>query len=563
MAISPSTDLYLIKLPIELNDENQLTFSNATAQANYFLGLEKIGETDFTYQRRENAIRYPAHVDSIIQYNYVMYKNENYSNKWFYARIMNMEYVNDNLTLISIEEDAFQTWQFDLNYSQCFVEREHVMDDTIGAHTIPEGLDIGEYEINNTRHFSMVADDPEHLPDGAEPWYVCFVVTTPPDPNNPIPIVPTVGYDIGATFSPLIYFAVKASNGFDDARDIIKWYNKQGGVTADAIKNIYMIPYSCVYTDVTQTWTDVGLGITLTTYAVKSSTRWTNLMPVVEDKVLAGSYTPRNNKLYTWPYAYLYLSNKAGSDVVYHWEDGRLQNQAGTGEPDDYRMAYHFTTSIVPSASLSAKLYPLAYKGKFESSSYYALWNYGISFAKVPVCAWVTDYYTNWLTQNGVNVATRVGMGIAGAALGAATGGLGLLAGAASLMGTVTNAMTEMHQAQVTPDQANGDTNTGDVLYAYTFNNITAYSMTIRPEYSAVIDHYFDCYGYKVNMVKQPNITGRQNWNFVKTVGSAIHADIPQDSCDRINHMFDNGLTLWHNASTFRDYTQPNAIVTP
>ncbi len=80
---------------------------------------------------------------------------------------------------------------------------------------------------------------------------------------------------------------------------------------------------------------------------------------------------------------------------------------------------------------------------------------------------------------------------------------------------------------------------------------------------AAIIDKYFSAYGYKVNTIKLPNVTGRLNWNFVKTVGSAIHADIPSESCDRIIRMFDNGLTLWHNPTTFRDYTQANTIVTP
>ena len=61
-----------------------------------------------------------------------MYKNENYSNKWFYAFITGMRYINDNVTEISIATDVFQTWQFDLIYKQSFIEREiiPVADDT-------------------------------------------------------------------------------------------------------------------------------------------------------------------------------------------------------------------------------------------------------------------------------------------------------------------------------------------------------------------------------------------------------------------------------------------------
>lgn len=37
-----------------------------------------------------------------------------------------MEYVNDNCTFIYIKQDVWQTWQFDIQYLQSFVEREMI-----------------------------------------------------------------------------------------------------------------------------------------------------------------------------------------------------------------------------------------------------------------------------------------------------------------------------------------------------------------------------------------------------------------------------------------------------
>ena len=550
--VSPQTDLFLLQVPLEIGDENQLTFANNIAQYNYFSSLQKIEFDNFTYQRKDNTIRIPANIEGILQYNYVMYRNTAFSNKWFYAFITDMQYLNDEVTAVTIKTDVWQTWQFDLRYKRTFVEREHVSNDTIGLHTVPENLELGDYVINNTRHFSLNIDaNPD--PAVADKWYVCFVVTSPPEPNNPVPIIQSVGYDIGSAFSPLIYFAVRSNNGYEDAREIIEWYDSVGGTTSDAIKNVYMIPYSCVDTSVSQTWTKGNTSIT--TYAIKSSVESLNLYPVIEDDVLAGQYQPRNNKLYTWPYSYLYLSNKNGSDVVYRWEDGKYE----IGSDNKYHFKYYFKTAIVPSASLSAKLYPIEYKGKRETSSYYSLWNYGINFGKIPICAWVTDYYTNWLTQNGVNIASQVGTSLISSTVRASAGDI---AGASlNLLGTVGNSLAQVYSAKVTPDQANGDLNVGDVTFAYTFNNITAYSMTIKKEYSEIIDSYFDAYGYKVNTVKIPNITGRRNWNYVKTIGCYIDAEIPQSDLQEIKSLFDKGITLWHNPATFADYSQNNDII--
>lgn len=55
-----------------------------------------------------------------------MYQNENYSDKWFYAFITNMRYVNNSMTEISIITDVWQTWQFELEFKESFVEREMI-----------------------------------------------------------------------------------------------------------------------------------------------------------------------------------------------------------------------------------------------------------------------------------------------------------------------------------------------------------------------------------------------------------------------------------------------------
>ena len=126
MAIQPDTDIKLLKVPLEISNKNQITFANATAQYQYFISLPKIEIDECNYQRKDNILNWPAHIDSIIDYNYVMYRNNNYSNKWFYAFITKMEYENNGTTKITITTDVFQTWQFDVTWKQSFIEREHI-----------------------------------------------------------------------------------------------------------------------------------------------------------------------------------------------------------------------------------------------------------------------------------------------------------------------------------------------------------------------------------------------------------------------------------------------------
>lgn len=59
MAVTPQSIIKLLKVPIELDNKNQLTFSNQNTQFNYFNGLPSIASDNCTYQRKDNIIRFP------------------------------------------------------------------------------------------------------------------------------------------------------------------------------------------------------------------------------------------------------------------------------------------------------------------------------------------------------------------------------------------------------------------------------------------------------------------------------------------------------------------------
>ena len=68
-------------------------------------------------------------------------------------------------------------------------------------------------------------------------------------------------------------------------------------------------------------------------------------------------------------------------------------------------------------------------------------------------------------------------------------------------------------------------------------------------------------FGYQVNSLKVPNITGRSNWNYVRCAQANIIGDVPQDDMNEIKKLFNTGITFWHNPSTYLDYSQNNTIV--
>ena len=146
--IIPNSEVRLIKnVPFSNNYKNVIQFNDKTSQENYFKGLPNIVAENFKYVRNNGTIKVPYYRDEILEYNYLMFKNKAYGDKYFYAFITNISYINPNTSAISFELDVFQTWFMDVEFKPSYVEREHCRrwnsDGTPVINTIPEGLDYG------------------------------------------------------------------------------------------------------------------------------------------------------------------------------------------------------------------------------------------------------------------------------------------------------------------------------------------------------------------------------------------------------------------------------------
>lgn len=109
-----------------------------------FIRNTGVFQTDFDY-------------GTILESNYMAFQNLDYSNKWFFAWIDDVIYKGEKNTEIRFTVDSFTTFNKDLTYENCFVVREHVNDDTIGANTVPENIDVGDVIAKDTSDFSDLA----------------------------------------------------------------------------------------------------------------------------------------------------------------------------------------------------------------------------------------------------------------------------------------------------------------------------------------------------------------------------------------------------------------------
>lgn len=545
MAVTPHTQVYLLKCPLEADQLNQLSFSNATAQYNYFNSLPKVELFNFTYQRKDNVIRVPEHIDSILNYNYVMYRNDNYSNKWFYAFITGMEYSSDHMTYVSIKTDVFQTWQFNMVWKQSFVEREHVSNDTIGFHTVPEGLNTGEYLCSKVDERVIATNDP----DSDNKPIIVMQVSDPYTNTTRTNGLPTTNKAVyaGVPSGVQIYGFDYTDAGLAKLNTTIGLFDGAG--KADSIMAIFLAPKNCATFE-----TKHGVGdLSAETWKVAVGdygANGTNLFQIYRSTTLDG-YTPKNNKMFTREFSYLYVTNNGGSDVVFAYEDF-------TGGVPEFVINYALDQGG------AVRLNPYNSR-KSLTGGEGMCFNEGVNGTKLPICGWNSDYYLNWKAQNGK--ALEVQAWSSAINFGVTT--LGTMAGSTSpagssvtgLAGDVAQMALQDRQAKIVPDQAKGASLSGDLCFGTGQAKFVFRNMTVRNEYARIIDDYLTAFGYKVNTLKVPNITGRRNWNYVKTIGANIEGDIPQADIDELKAIFNTGVTIWHNPNTFLDYSQANNII--
>ena len=156
---TPTTNLRLLSTPLESDYSNTLWFPNVAAQTAYFTG--KIVKTfdDFNYIKKDNTIVVAEEIDKLYNCNYIMYKNSNFTTRWFYAFIIRMEWASNGSTRLYVSTDVIQTWFFDITYYQSYVDRCHSSTDVVGDNIVPEDFTIGDAGGYQVAGSSDVAPD--------------------------------------------------------------------------------------------------------------------------------------------------------------------------------------------------------------------------------------------------------------------------------------------------------------------------------------------------------------------------------------------------------------------
>lgn len=301
----------------------------------------KIAEaTDYSFIRNTNRLQTAFTYEQCLQANYIAFQNKNYSNKWFFAWIIDVNFKGERNTEITYQIDSWSTWFDYWTKKVCFINRQHVNDDTIGKNLIDEGLNIGDYTN---------AEQPVKILNNTSDYCICMAVTELPDGTLP---ESTKNRIYNGIYSGLIYLAFENATNVTTA---IKMYDAKA--KADAISYLFMIPkiLTSVVSGTKETWTISGIGTCNVIY-IKETTTDDNITNInaIRPSHVGKNYIPKNNKLFTYPYNYAVLTNNNGISEIFRYEDFDFE----TAFPNNF--SFWVSASLTP--GMSYKAIPVSYK---------------------------------------------------------------------------------------------------------------------------------------------------------------------------------------------------------
>ena len=517
-----------------------------------------VQSNNFSFIRSNKTIQCQFSYENCLQANYIAFQNPEYANKWFFAWIDEVIYKGNNNTEIRYTIDSWSTWFSKVTTKPCFVQREHTNDDTIGNNTLPENLDVGDVvcerivEDISLSEYYWVAVETAWIPnEGSDGTEVL-------DSNKGKQYSGITVYNKQIFGNKIILFRGNYETLVNLGLYILR--TNSDGHIAD-IQNIFIVPDACIdVSKLTQVNAKVG-GIDFNFYTMSNTNTVPEFTNNIEKITNFSDFQPKNNKCFVYPFNYLLVSNNVGNTNIYKYENFYGSNNAV------------FKTHVAIGIGCSGKLIPQNYK-RMDIDN-----DESLPLAKYPTCSWSSDAFTNWLTQQAVNESLNMAFGLFGAGnqfasdinnannqkteslqnYGNTMASVNL---GVNIAGQIGRQIGNFYSGALMPN-IQGGRNTGDVNFLIGRNTFTFKCMRTKTENLKLIDSYFSRFGYATNIIKNPNITGRRNFNYVE-IGSSEeigYGQVPSIHMNNINNACRRGVTIWHNHENLGNYNIENNII--
>lgn len=543
--IGPSTTVRVCQsIPLDNTYTDTILFTSKSAQESYFASKTKKTYSGLTYQRlASNSTTWAIFLEDVADYfydcNYLCFQNGGFGNKWLYAFISDILYINENCTAITFEIDVMQTWLFDFEIKKSFIERMHVADDTISRNVVEEDLNFMQryeyYKIEPSGLFGGTSSDL------SKDYSSVVLIATSEDCDQDDEV--QEGEMIQNTYQGLKYIAFPIyQNPSACLEGLNKWLKKMNeSGKAGAINSISMVPatgLSMVPEDGWKYKAEVIDGV------IREKSYKINYTNLDDD------YVPKNNKLFCWPYHFFTITTMDGQSYDFKYEDIIESDPI----PGNAEMKFSFKFAFGPNPTYF--MFPQYYM-KHENNI-----DYGVKLTGFPQCNWNFGVWENYYAQQDTNIALSMLGSVLGSANQAASGVMnssggskGSLAASAGMsiaqagMGILQAGLSTFGGLSVVksqPDQSKGASNVGGVNYNIETMDFWIIHKRLHWGYVVKIDDYFTKFGYRVNSTGVPNLHTRKYWNYLKLDQPSVTGNMPVGDMRMIKQILSNGITFWH-----------------
>lgn len=564
-----------IGLSQDYNDT--LYFPSMQAKDDYFTNsVYGLAHVDKCYYARENRgfVRVELPMTTMIHAQYMRFKNTSYENKWWYAFVTDVIYVNDNTTEVRFELDVMMTWMGEFTLSPCFVERQHSVTDNIGDNIVDETFNTGEYVNNSATRTDLFGYNQGYF-IGNTAWSYMVFYTEPTIIENPIETALGIFNGLSVNIYPNTEEGLRKMQAFLKTDNIITSVQGIVVVPEELIPRIpnYIVPYEGAK-DYSTVQRDLAPYVRLVSVS-KTFIEAGDSLPTVD------GYTPRNNKLFTYPYNVLVVWNSEDKENIYRYELFDDQDQSNVW------------FNIVPNISLKTEVgcYPRGYRDLGVN------YNEGITMREFSMGSWASDMFLAYLAQtlsaapvrmltsatidgaisqtNAANMnqfSVRDQSRTLNSEVNFANGNQSILVDerkditrtpAGNMRPVVTSAYTtgqilkEGTEHLLQPNLAHGQALT-DVMTVLSMKDFWFFRRTVRRDYAKMIDDYWTMYGYPDKTVHSPNMNARQRFTYVKTQACKINCRCPASDANTIEELFNKGIRFWKSHTDIGNYTDAN-----
>lgn len=555
--VTPDSTIKLMKgVPLDINQADTCYFDNVSAQETYFNTFVYATLTAQSYNRQNRGkFRAAIEADLIIDVNYLAYKNTHYSNKWFYAFVTQVDYINDGMSEITFVIDEIQTWFFDYTVPPCLVERMHADDDTIGANTVAEKIAPGEYVVSDKYNFE-ITDDNQSIDFSKLGMLVMFAGTYSYDSNNPTvsPYASVNDGIIGA--GRLIYFERSVAGLLALAGFMLEINSQMAGVMG-----AYMVPDDILNNPVSKeplTLTESGKTLYYNFQAINDTYKLDGY-PADTQQGLTNKV--KNKKLLTYPYNFLSVTNYCGQRMNCCYEYFQDNHPKFIVETN---VTYPVSLTLRPRFYKCGKTYN---EGSPVKPEYNTNMLECIEYTDFPQCSIAVDTFAAWIAQKAVPFLQYGNLSLLASAGGAAVSGAlsgnpvsaGIGAGQ-QILNSAIDLMDSAYQASIAAPIIQGSALNGSNNCSNKHIGFTAYRMTVDAEKAREIDDYFSAFGYAQNRIMQTTRKIRTAYTYIKTIGAIVEGSLPADSAKKIAQLYDNGIRFWADTAHFGNLNIDNPI---